>query len=140
MKITIKKSTAKTAFGLLSEIRQLILEEPKRYDQQSWRTPQDEILPGEMPACGAVGCVFGWVDLLKSSRPITMKQLDLSDSLFAKRGMRILGLSRTQAAELYHGGAAGGRRSDLKGHARRGAAHIARFQKKYASQLKAKRV
>lgn len=60
----LPKSKAKTAYGLLSEVRRLILEEPKRYDQgaficriggkgRSW-----DLDPEQAPACGTVGANY----------------------------------------------------------------------------------
>lgn len=137
------KSKAKTAYGLLSEIRKLILEEPKRYNQTDWLTrgaDRIEALYGKdaAPSCGTVGCVAGWVTALKG---------DPDDSTAWPHVVadRVLGLSEfgINQLELFRGSAAGDRGHTpgaRKAHARRGAAHIARFQKKYAKQLKAKRV
>jgi hypothetical protein len=69
----IPKSKAKTAYGLLSEVRKLILEEPKRYDQGIYiariNGANDSVdLRSEYrqePACGTVACVAGWVATLK---------------------------------------------------------------------------
>lgn len=127
-------SRAKTAYGLLSEIRKLILEEPRRYNQwdtlSTGRDTQHYYGP-EAPPCGTVGCVAGWVVALKKphSRSITGPATE------------ILGLIGSQDVHLFGASQAGPRASDsLKSHAKRGAAHIAKFQKKYAAQLKAKRV
>lgn len=141
-KNAIPKSKAKTAYGLLSEIRKLILEEPKRYYQGSWRA-SDWLAPEQLPACGTVCCVAGWVDTLKSPKPAGDKDWDVIEDrpLAAARAIRILGLSENQSWTLFNGHAAGDySNSDPAAHAKRGAAHIARFQKKYAAQLKAKRV
>lgn len=138
-KSAMPKSKAKTAYGLLSEIRKLILEEPKRYDQTGWLIRGKRYaasIYGDMaPACGTVGCVGGWVQALKG-----------------RSAGRTLGLNYQQQVELFDGAAAGKRWefsdggssrvtvATVRAHARRGAKHIARFQKKYSAQLKAKRV
>lgn len=135
-KTAIPRSKAKTAYGLLSEIRRLILEEPLRYNQ-TWYWSNTNI-GGLAPACGTVGCVAGWTCALKGHTP------DHANYSAAY----ILGLSLGDAWELFAENAAGdtrdrlGRatRASLRAHARRGAAHIARFQKKHAKQLKAKKV
>lgn len=131
----IPKSKAKTANGLLSEIRKLILAEPKRYDQFDWLS--FEVRGLLAPACGTVGCVGGWTVFLKQGRRSNTPS-----------AAGILGLSDSQADELFRGGAAGRRRGrdgveteqSIAAHARRGAAHIRRFQKKHATQLRAKLV
>lgn len=142
-------SRAKTAYGLLSEIKALILEEPKRYNQSTWRLVSS---PEHMPACGTVCCVGGWIDTLKFKRPIPrIRDGGFVESPVFKRGRRVLGLTPSQAAELFdahaiayvlglpsysiHVPAQG-----THAYAQAGAEHITRFQKKYAKQLKAKKV
>lgn len=136
-KNAMPKSKAKTAYGLLSEIRKLILEEPKRYDQTGWLTRGRSatcIYRDFAPQCGTVGCVGGWVEALKR-----------------REAGVVLGLDWEQQEELFAARAAGDRyaatsdgwaptKASVRAHAKRGAAHIARFQKKYAKQLKAKAV
>lgn len=121
-KTAMPKSKAKTAYGLLSEVRRLILASPNRYDQRECYQKTE---------CGTVCCVGGWIVMLKAPRTHDGHRLN--------RAERILGLNWLAAGELWFRGAAGDRLS-IREHARRGAAHIARFQKKYAAQLKAKRV
>lgn len=139
-KNAMPKSKAKTAYGLLSEIRKLILEEPKRYDQVSWlRTGRDvkAVYGDGAPSCGTVGCVAGWVVALKGGK---------NDRVNVMGGARrILGIDGSywngQVGELFRGGKVPARDAvGVMRHAKLGAAHIARFQKKYATELKAKRV
>lgn len=127
------KSRAKTAYGLLSEIRRLIVDEPKRYNQ---RTVVYFGATGDRaPACGTVGCVAGWIYALK--RRGAKRNRDGEDVIeFAEQ---TLGLDVGAMSRLVDGSAAG-REPQTARHAKRGAAHIARFQKKYATQLKAKAV
>lgn len=118
---SIPKSKAKTAYGLLSEVRAIILAEPKRYDQCDWiRTGSGP----DYPSCGTVACVGGWIGVLKGQH---------------HKSQDILGLSGYQAGQLFSYNAAKGQSQSLM-HARSGAAHIRRFQKRYAKQLKAKAV
>jgi hypothetical protein len=136
-KKSLPKSNAKTAYGLLSEVRRLILAEPKRYNQTdtiSFRDRPDcwSIDTGKWPACGTVGCVAGWVTMLKSP-----DRAELYDVLAP--AAQILGLDSEQRHELFRGSAAG-ISSQTVAHAKAGARHIAQFQQKYAKQLKAKAV
>jgi len=141
-KSVMPKSKAKTAYGLLSEIRKLILEEPKRYDQTNvLRVGSDATAKYHSltPACGTVGCVAGWVCVLTGNQMLTgWDVLDKADE--------VLGLTDAGIPEmrLFGEERAGSRdnesQSSIRAHAARGAAHIAEFQKKYAAQLKAKRV
>lgn len=126
MKTAMPTSRAKTAYGLLSAIAKLALEEPKRMRMETWLSRDGGWLhPSRVPACGTVGCIGGWTTVLRPRR-------------MAKD---TLGLDGAQADELFldrplvwdwpQGTAK---------HARKVAAHIRRFQKKYASQLKRKKV
>lgn len=136
-------SKAKTAYGLLSEIRKLIIEEPKRYDQWGWRRLLSQS-DAFAPACGTVGCVGGWICVLKG--------YPFGDSDSTKFAYKILGMNGDVVwNELFDADLAGLRWEQrgndsvvtmraIRAHARRGAAHIARFQKKYAKQLKATKV
>jgi hypothetical protein len=129
----IPKSRAKTAYGLLSEVRKLILTEPLRYDQNELLVFEDsDNWYGEFPSCGTVGCRAGWVIMLKSIEP--KRVFDIWD-----RAEKILGLTEGQASELFTSLGATGKGQSIE-HARSGAQGIVEFQKKYSTQLRAKRV
>ncbi len=133
----IPKSKAKTAFGLLSEVRKLIIDEPKRYDQTAWLyrdgDPQLVEVPSlGYPKCGTVACVAGWVATLASP-----SRFDYVNA--AAIACDVLGLNENQEDELFNGGAVRGARQTPT-HAKSGAKHIAKFQKKYRAQLLAKKV
>lgn len=131
----IPKSRAKTAYGLLSEIRALILAEPKRYNQRDTLVLREHsyMVAQEFPACGTIGCVAGWTVALKAQRPSRHIGGIMA---FAQRK---LGLTGFQADQLFDGSAAAGTVQTLS-HAKSGAAHIARFQKANRAQLLAKKV
>lgn len=131
----IPKSKAKTAYGLLSEVRTLILAEPLRYNQVSWLERQSEAIETEtvFPACGTVGCVAGWVSTLVRGDTFSWSETGPVATL-------ALGLSDQQADELFAASAAGYGRRQTARHAAAGAKHIAAFQKKYRRQLLAKKV
>jgi len=128
-------SRATTAYELLAEIRQIILDEPKRYDQRVFLMtpfgPSDT--RADWPACGTIGCVAGWVKTLKAQPD---EYTDAENFAWDR-----LGLTWSQKEELFNSKAAGVRLDrHPAAHAKRGAAHIARFMKKHAAQLKAKAV
>lgn len=138
MKNLIPKSRAKTAYGLLSEIRTLILAEPLRYDQRETLCiiPKDRLDSGtNAPACGTIGCVAGWVGALKASRPTRF----VTNGNVLEYAGRKLGLDSGQGSELF-GAYQSGFADRGPEHAKAGAAHIAKFQKKYRRQLLAKKV
>ena len=127
-------SKARNAYELLQEIRKLILEEPKRYDQEYTLTVGDG---PDMPACGTVGCVAGWTVALKL--PDRVAQYSYGGGVCI-RAATILGLDYEQRSLLFDGGALGRTRPQTLRHAKRGAEHIKRFMEKHAKQLKAKKV
>lgn len=149
-KLSMPVSKAKTAYGLLSEIRKLVTQEPKRYDQENTLTrglAAKEIYEAEMlPSCGTVGCVAGWVIALRSPNRSQGDVLDAATAILGLRG--IYDDWGSQAFELFRATAAGDRQGadgvctvgSIAAHAKRGAEHIARFQNKYAKQLKAKKL
>lgn len=145
MKSKMPTSRAKTAYGLLDEVKELILARPKRYDQERFikrlngTNGADFLKPSQAPACGTVGCVAGWVATLKRGDTFLYNE---TPGIAAD----ILGLEPEQRSELFSGSAlyCGSDTYTLKHgtarYAKAGAEHITRFQKKYAKQLKAKRV
>jgi hypothetical protein len=128
----IPTSKAKTAYGLLSEVRALILAEPKRLRMsQVLRSDATELWGEEAPACGTVGCVAGWVWMLKVGKG--PKQFVCSTA------GDILGLTDPQRDALFFDWDM----HHLEGtpaHAKSEAEWIERFQRQHAAQLKAKRV
>lgn len=59
-------SKAKTAWGLLADVKRAILREPKRANIYCFVRDQGPEDGG--PACGTVGCFAGWVALLGASQ------------------------------------------------------------------------
>lgn len=138
-KSLIPKSKAKTAYGLLSEIRALILAEPLRYSQRWWLMRDGKAGNFEKPQmgypnCGTVGCVAGWV--------VSVTRKRVNDSFEVEEAaQRILGLENWIAGELFTEDAVPSTiQPQTQAHAEAGARHIARFQKKYRAQLLAKKV
>ena len=130
----LPKSRAKTAYGLLSEIAALGLAEPKRIQMGIYLHQQgvDADPDDYYPACGTVGCIAGWTCILKS--------LGWLGSIWGP-AMELLGLNLDQANELFHDESlCAAPDQQTKAHAKAVAKHIHRFQKKYAAQLKAKKV
>lgn len=127
----VPTSKAKTAYALLSEIRRVILAEPKRFDQTTWlETKTRRMFVDTFPACNTVGCVAGWVVALTHERPCSFWKTEAA-------AINVLGIDGGQAFELFDAKSVTGKSQTLA-HAESGAAHIAAFQRKYAKQLKAK--
>lgn len=146
----VPKSRAKTADGLLASIQKLILEEPKRYNQNSWVWLLEEGFDPEYvrrgPACGTIGCVAGWVSVLTLPRSAIKHLEELSDGI-SNHAQRLLGLDDDQADELFSGRPISFLRKDdpmmltakpgTKAYARLGWKHIQAFRDKYRTQLRA---
>ncbi len=102
------RTRAKTAYGVLSEVRRLILDEPLRYDQTVLLVRRDEgySRPMGFPKCGTVGCRAGWVTELCARYPESV--LDPWGSKYNKqlRETKI----QTTLWRWYHLISSGGRR------------------------------
>lgn len=140
-------SRVKNAYQLLSYVCKLILEEPKRYNQELYF----DFDKTHLSVCGTVACVAGWVSTLKGPG---IKDADNAGPIAA----RVLGLNTTQAHDLFSGAAlyAYGEhvrvgkdpaKQDLiasqpqtVAYARLGVKHIRKFMKEHETQLKAKAV
>lgn len=123
--------------GIRPTMAKAVQPKPLRYDQRWWLDREgnsgEAMYTVTYPACGTVACVGGWVTLLTKTE-------SAADSVF-DTAMEILGLSRATAFRLFRANAVPENlRPQSLPYARAGARHIAKFQKKYATQLKAKRV
>lgn len=139
----LPKSKAKTAYGLLSEVRRLILKQPLRYCQARYIArvgsngrDVDQIGPTHSvmyaPPCGTVGCVAGWIATLARGNNFNYGET-------GPIAEQVLGLDFEATLELFKGGAVKGP-AQTPEHATNGAAHIAAFQKKYSKELRAKQL
>jgi hypothetical protein len=130
-------SKAKNAYELLQEIRKIILEEPKRYDQADTLTVGDECRHKKrQPDCGTVGCVAGWVVALTT--PANRLASVARNGRILEKAALVLGIDSYLASELFYGGPIDGPPEQTVAHARAGAAHIKRFMENRKEQLKAK--
>lgn len=147
----LPKSKATNAYDLLSDVRKAILNEPLRYNQASWLTVAPSAAAArrnDMPTCGTVGCVAGWVVALTSDRA-RLAKLAASDNV-GDVAARILGIPIPTGGvvaafgsrywDLFRHNATGDAPPGTWAHAEAGAAHIARFQAAYRTQLKRKRI
>jgi len=128
-------SKATNAYELLDEIRELIIEEPLRYNQASWLSIGEDAhrIYEVVPSCGTVGCVAGWVVALRGY---------VGASSVYKSAMYHLGIDYEKADILFHGDAAGcvdeiggGVDSQTPEHARLGALHISQFMEQNKEKL-----
>jgi hypothetical protein len=79
---------------LLARVRDHILEEPRRYDQELWGRPSDEA------PCGTAACIAGWTALL--GRKVTLKQLRANPDVSAV-ARELLNLEPGEASVLFAG-------------------------------------
>lgn len=93
---------------LLLEIKDRILEEPRRLSMGDWiltdQSP-DDIRPALMPSCNTVACIAGWAVLLTHSRISAVHIPDLAKQIskdwLEEDGATALGLTRQQEKELF---------------------------------------
>ncbi|SRR5581483_3597442 len=140
-KKTSLKSRAKTAYGLLSEIAKLALDEPKRLRMGTYLSQRNEYDPEDpphigvqqWPACGTIGCIAGWAKFLTDAPS--------NGEGMGEVARRVLGLSHEQATELFHDEAlVHDDERGTKAHAKAAVRHLRAFQKANAAQLKTTRV
>lgn len=143
----IPKSKAKTAWGLLADVKRAILAEPKRADMGVFRRTVRPEHGG--PACGTVGCFAGWVTLLHNPRWPAPPSSVWEPSPIANKAHEILG----EGCNFYtvpgpddyvfnsgDGDACQRTRAGTKAHARAVVARIDKFMRVNAKVLKAKKV
>lgn len=132
-------SKAKTAYGLLGEVAKIIVAQPERYDHHDWFP----ILKGQsrtwqpytqVPACGTVGCVAGWIVALKHPSYNDNGPKHVSDLAANILGMDVYTADRG----LFLANVSG--KPQTFRHAKAGAKAIETFRQKYATQLKATKV
>ena len=115
---------------ILRTVAKAILEEPKRYNQESWHlTKKGCPLWAQpqlgFPLCGTISCVAGWTCL------VTGKKLSSIHDI-ANEAESILGLTESEAVDLFDGDALRGIPHSIgtEAYAKAGVAHIRRYVKK----------
>ena len=151
----LPKFVGSTAWDLLDFITWVIQREPKRYDQGDWIQLVEHgyahgYVKQNMPACGTIGCVAGWVDLLVTGRS-TIIDIDRYADKTQHRARRILGLTSAHADELFDSNAVSAMRNVLPvardedgfyphqgstAYALLGVLHIRTFMLRYERRLK----
>ncbi len=104
----------KTAWELLDFITWVIQREPLRYYQGNWVTLVENT-NGDysfMPACGTIGCIAGWADILVTGRKFLLAELPVGRRT-QERAAAILGLDVDQTQDLFNGQAIGKMREEL---------------------------
>jgi hypothetical protein len=122
-----KPIRSKNPVVILKHVIKVIREEPRRYNQGTWRTTtrsKDAVLHNSdyFPKCGTVCCVAGWVNHLTGQRAH-----GFGNSGAARK---TLGLTLEEARALFDGephGVQSRWRVDAHTHANQGIKHIKRF-------------
>lgn len=142
-KLALPKTRATTSYGYLTAIAKLAEEEPKRINMGlvvirgfGLDAYLERGAGRQEPSCGTIGCVAGWTLVLAGQ--VEENEANYGHMAQAKE---LLGLTDVQQEELFMP-------SDLVfaddkqsvAHADKVVAHIKRFQKRYAAQLKAHKV
>lgn len=137
--VMMPTSDAKNAHALLDDVCVWVTEENKAINMRVYAAqPNDIYAPQGKPMCDAVGCIGGWVVLLK--HPTTRHNSDIG-AIAAK----MLGASLSE-----HDNGFGGLRlfnpkgidapAGTKEHAEQVVARIRRYQKRHKTRLLAKKV
>lgn len=127
-----RRSNAKTAYGLMTDIRAYILEEPKRIFMGEWiikgAQKIEETLETKGPICGTVGCIAGNATLLagRGDRSIFASALDLLSGDDDELGEHLSSLFYGTAVDAEYG---------TKKYARIVAQRITKFQQKHKAAL-----
>lgn len=149
------QSVATNAYDLLSEIVNLILDEPLRYNQSNWLLTGIQLKDAgyQPPMCNTIGCVAGWATSLKNQVPANYDRYSTTHQFrLEANATRLLGLTGDQATELFGGSAVAEMYESIHGpngnvpksqtieYALLGALHIRAFQAQHADQLRQKAV
>lgn len=137
MKSKMPTSRAKTAYGLLSDVKRVILAEPLRLDMGIVCLRGSSLqFRDRVPDCGTVGCIAGWALSLKGRT-----SNDEENHGNTRDAQELLGLDFKDAQSLFFvDRLVQASNKQTAAHAKATARHITRFQKAHAAQLKAKRV
>lgn len=138
------RTRATTAYGYLTAIAKLVMEEPRRLNMgvvvlrgtglQEYLTEDSRgvTLRKRQPSCGTVGCVAGWTLVLAGRT--TENESNKGNMAEAQI---LLGLTNRQMQELFlPNNLVFAKGKQTKRHAVATVRHIQKFQKKHAAQLK----
>lgn len=134
-RMTKRRSNAKNAYDLMSDIKEYILEEPKRVYMGDWlirgRRVIKDFFETEGPACGTVGCIAGNAVMLAGNpegRNVVSQSLEiLGGDNFTLRRKLEHDLFLDCAVDAKYG---------TKKYARIVAGRITKFQKYYKEALR----
>jgi len=130
MKHLLPVSKAKTAYGILSEVVKLVLEEPKRMRMAMWGGNDGNVdclnLPiNERPSCGTVGCIGGWIEHQARQQGVEMDAADLLK----------MDPDGEPISALFYGRLCSDPRQGTPAHARKVVRLIRSFQRKHRTHL-----
>lgn len=147
-KVPTWKRPARTAYELLGRVCKVIQVEPKRYDQGTFQSSQDQ-----RTVCETAFCVGGWLVFLHDGKFIGGSIEDRASVLLGMDGLYYNGLNPWDLFTTMVPGVtcremdASGDIIDLDqdlpnqgtpAYAKAGVAHTRRFMKKYEAHLKAR--
>lgn len=141
----VPRSRAKTAWGLLQDVKRAILAEPKRANMYVFT---DYVTPDEGgPACGTVGCFAGWTALLARKESKTSLTPNYHYNAYVARSilgnLNYLFYRGDDSYSVFNMGAGDScalTNPGTRAHARAVAARITRFMKVNETALKARKL
>lgn len=142
----VPRSRAKTAWGLLQDVKRAILAEPKRANMWCFSIHKEPKDGG--PSCGTVGCFAGWTAML--ARKNAVLSYDPNTTYNAFKAKLILGDNLDYSFyngedchsvfNLGSGDSCASTNPGTRAHARAVAARITRFMKVNETALKARKL
>lgn len=131
-----RRSNARTAYGLMSDIVTYILEEPKRIYMAAWAIQGKEEIQYELgsdgPMCGTVGCIAG--------NALVLTNRNLPSSGISRIAKRVLGgndIDLWEGLEVLFTDIDVSAAYGTKKYARIVAKRITKFQKQHEAELRA---
>lgn len=133
----VPRSRAKTAWGLLQDVKRAILAEPKRANMGCYIGVHDPSEGG--PACGTVGCFAGWITLLRGT-PSRMNADFVAENILGSDIDYYTAGGNYYVFNVGHGDACATTTWGTRAHARAVAARITRFMKVNETALKTRKL
>lgn len=135
-KVTNRRSNATNAYDLMSDVKEYILEEPKRVWMDEWIVEGAEQIKGLLgvtgPECGTVGCIAGNVRVLTGNIDRRCSTLNLALGILSD-GKEIL---VDDLYDLFHDTIVDAKYG-TKRYARIVAERINKFQREHEADLRA---
>lgn len=134
----LPRSRAKTAWGLVQDVKRAMREEPLRVDMRTYARKKSPSKGG--PACGTVGCFRGWLSILGGENPDPFVAQGFWTLLPENVDLSFGPDNKFHVFNAGSGDSCESTRPGTRAHARAVIQRINRFAKKNEAKLKAHRL